>query len=119
MSFAVTRSAAPRKSRYPGSYDKRGIGTSVAESSDLDPGADQRIDRRYRFTEQAVGPSTNQASDMVRSARRRSSVTAARRYQWSQGGSAGALFGRRQAAASDRLLNQERQISDVESISRF
>lgn len=98
---------------------RSGLGSSIAEWSDLDPGADQRIDRRYEEAERFIGPNTNQASSMVRNARRRSSVTAASRYQWSNGRSDGRMFGRRQARYNDRMLNPEQQISDVESISRF
>lgn len=104
---------------YQRPSSQRGLGSSVAEWSDLDPGADQRIDRRYNYTEKAVGPSTNDASRIIRNAKRRSAVTAANRYQWSSGGSAGRLFGRRQAAAADRNQNAEQQISDVETISKF
>lgn len=104
---------------YQRPSSQRGLGSSVAEWSDLDPGADQRIDRRYGATEQAIGPGTRQATRMIQNAKRRSAVTASNRYQWSSGGSAGRLFGRRQAAAADRNQNAEQQISDVETISKF
>lgn len=114
-------------------YSNRGIGTSVAEAWDREPGADQRVDRRYQFTDgfdrlstpgsrnslSFQGPSEQDVSKKLRAMKRRSAVTAASRYQWSQGGSAGKEFGRRQAAAVDRRINPEDEISDVETIAKF